>query len=101
MRSDFTPISLPFANGSFLPTDIPPMTQEAAWTDLISVLEHLQSTCISALRQPAWATIYGQIVVALWPGGSVIDQEEGLNKANGNEEGELRIRDRFEDEDKE
>ena len=98
MRYDFSPTSLPFLNNTFYSTEFPSvMTENAQWSDLISVLEHLQSACVSGLRMPAWAA-WGQIVVALWPAGSVIDQNEGLNKTKGDGEGELKIRDEEDEE---
>ena len=94
MRYDFSPISLPLPNNTFLPTDGLTVTQDAKWSLLIAVLEHLQSVCVNARKQPAWAAV-GDIVVALWAAGSVIDQHEGLNTTKGDGEGELRIRDGF------
>ena len=97
MSYDFSPTSLPTLGGNFYRTDTPKVTQVAQWSDLIYMLDELQTMCVVGLIQPAWAVI-GDIVVALWPAGSVIDQKEGLNMTKGSEEGELRVRDEEEDE---
>ena len=99
MRYDLSPTSLPFLNKTFLPTDGPNVTQVAQWGDIITALEYLQDKCVTApLRLPGWASL-GEIVVAFWPEKSIIDMTYRLNqKTKGGGDGELKIRDEYEDE---
>ena len=86
MRSDFDLFSLPFGHQppsrhapSYYPAGpgVALAYQEDTWTNVFHAMNDLLNGC-ARQGMPGWATAGNDIVVAIWPRGTVMDQRFGL-----------------------
>ena len=78
MRDDFFPSALPFPDGRYLDPGAQP-SQKDTFHAILAGLDALQLSCISRQKTGGWMTIGENIVAAIWPVGSVIDGQYGMN----------------------
>ena len=78
MTRDFAGDALPISGNRFAPTDRALSTQQNSWLFLLRSLERLFTVCVQGRGLPGWVMDTQNIVVAIWPRTSVMNELYGI-----------------------
>ena len=78
MTRDFAGDALPISGNRFAPTDRALSTQQNSWLFLIRSLEKVFTACVQGRGLPGWLMDTQNIVVAIWPRTSVMNELYGI-----------------------
>ena len=82
MTRDFANDALPLASGRFAPTRQAKSIQTNSWRFVIRSIENVLSSCVRGRGLPGWSMDTSNIVVAMWPRTSVINDKYGIKLAS-------------------
>ena len=78
MTRDFASDVLPISGNRFAPTDRALSTQQNSWLFLLRSLERVFTVCVQGRGLPGWLMDTQNIVVAIWPRTSVMNELYGI-----------------------
>ena len=78
MTRDFANDALPISLSRFAPTRQAQPVQQNSWLFILRAIENLLSVCVHGSGLPGWSMDTRNIVVALWPRVSVMNEKYGI-----------------------